>query len=76
MCPCPFCTAIALILAPLLLFKPTRTWLKKKVKRHHCHCDTCQQAEHQAHVADKTPCTCVACKANKKKSNVKKGKQK
>ena len=63
MCPCPFCTTIAILLCPLLLFKGSRKWLKSKIKRHHGSCETCQKAEHRQHLADHTPCHCNACQA-------------
>lgn len=63
MCPCPFCTTVAILLCPLLLFPATRKWLKSKIKKHHCGCDVCQKAEHQQHLADHTPCHCQACQA-------------
>ncbi len=71
MCPCPFCATIAILLAPLLLFKPTRDWLKKKVKRHHCSCDVCQHAEHEACLKEHTVCHCKACQAVSRKNNKK-----
>lgn len=63
MCPCPFCTAIAILLAPLLFFKPTRAWLKKKIKKHHGSCDVCQQAEHEMHLKEHTSCSCRMCRS-------------
>ena len=63
MCPCPFCTTVAILLCPLLLFPATRKWLKSKIKKHHCGCDVCQKAEHKQHLADHTPCHCQACQA-------------
>ncbi len=71
MCPCPFCTAIAILLAPLLFFKPTRAWLKKKIKKHHGSCDVCQQAEHEMHLKEHTVCHCNACRAAEKKRHEK-----
>jgi len=67
MCPCPFCTAIAILLCPLLLFKGTRKWLKAKIKHHHSGCEVCQQAEHEQHLHDHTPCHCNACRMHQKK---------
>ncbi len=61
MCPCPFCASVLVLLSPLLLFKKPRSWLMKKLKYHHGHCETCQKAEHASHMADHTPCTCRAC---------------
>ena len=67
MCPCPFCSGILILLSPLLLFKKPRAWLRKKIKGHHTHCDTCQQAEHahcqEAHIK----CTCEHCRHHQKK---------
>ncbi len=71
MCPCPFCTAIAILLAPLLFFKSTRAWLKKKIKKHHGSCDVCQQAEHETHLKAHTVCHCNACRAAEKKRHEK-----
>lgn len=74
MCPCPFCTAILILLSPLLLMKKTRSWLKNKIMHHHRDCQVCQQAEHNEHMKDHTPCHCVACeKAVKVKKTVQKG---
>jgi len=76
MCPCPFCASILIFLCPLLLFPKTRKWLKSKIKKHHCACDVCQQAEHEQHMQDHTPCHCVHCEAEAKarKKGVKRGK--
>ena len=63
MCPCPFCTTVAILLCPLLLFKCTREWLKAKLNIHHRGCERCQQAEHAQHMRDHTPCHCAACEA-------------
>ena len=63
MCPCPFCTTIAILFCPLLLFKRSRKWLKSKIiNRHHRSCEVCQHAEHEQHMHDHTPCHCRACK--------------
>ena len=67
MCPCPICTSIVILLCPLLLFKGTRTWLKSKIKKHHCACDVCQQAEHEQHRANHTPCSCRQCQKKKRR---------
>lgn len=76
MCPCPFCTAVLILLAPLLLFKKSRNWLKSKIMGHHKACQVCQQAEHDGHMKDHTPCHCVACeKAVIKKTVGKSGNQ-
>ncbi len=61
MCPCPICTAILIILSPLLILKKSRNWLKNKIMGHHKACQVCQQAEHEVHMKDHTPCHCVAC---------------
>ena len=68
MCPCPICTSIALLLSPLLLFKGPRKWLKSKILKHHKHCKTCQDAEHEHCKAEHIKCTCEQCqyKRNKK----------
>ena len=63
MCPCPFCATVAILLCPLLLFKRTRAWLKSKISRHHHSCQVCQNAEHEQHRHDHTPCHCNACEA-------------
>jgi len=65
MCPCPFCASIAILLCPLLLFKQSRKWLKSKILRHHKHCETCQQAEHERCQAEHIKCTCEHCKHRK-----------
>ena len=75
MCPCPFCTTVAILLCPLLLFPKTRKWLKSKIKRHHCSCDRCQTAEHNQHMKDHTPCSCQACKAKRKPRASRRGKK-
>ena len=67
MCPCPFCASIALLLCPLLLFKRTRKWLKSKISRHHKHCETCQNAEHERCKAEHIKCTCERCKQKHKR---------
>ena len=76
MCPCPFCTTVAILLCPLLLFKRTRKWLKAKIKRHHSACDVCQKAEHEQNMSHHTPCHCNACQKKQKKSKIQKGKKK
>ena len=63
MCPCPFCTTVAILLCPLLLFPTTRKWLKSKLKHHHKYCECCQKAEHARHMQDHTPCSCQVCVA-------------
>lgn len=67
MCPCPFCTAVVILLAPLLLFKKSRVWLKNKVMCHHQSCEVCQHAEH---MKDHTPCHCAACAHKEAASDV------
>ena len=71
MCPCPFCAGLVILLSPLLLFPATRNWLKSKVNRHHCGCETCQKAEHEQNMSHHTPCHCQAClkKTNQKRKN-------
>ena len=66
MCPCPFCASIAILLSPLFLFKGPRKWLKAKILRHHKHCETCQQAEHNHCQAEHIKCTCEHCKHKRK----------
>lgn len=68
MCPCPFCTLIAIILSPLLFWKKGRKWLQSKLKKHHKNCEVCQQAEHELHQRDHTPCSCRACHLKKTKA--------
>lgn len=75
MCPCPFCTALAILLTPILFWKKGRKWLNAKIKKHHKNCDVCQKAEHEAHQKNHTPCTCKACHQKKIKSK-KKGRKK
>ena len=65
MCPCPFCSGVLLLLSPLLLFKGPREWLKRKIKKHHKHCDTCQHAEHERCQEEHIKCTCENCKHKK-----------
>ena len=67
MCPCPFCTTVAILLCPLLLFPATRKWLKSKIKKHHCGCDVCQKAEHEQHLQNHTPCHCRVCQEKSSK---------
>ena len=67
MCPCPFCSGILLLLSPLLLFKGPRAWLKKKISKHHKHCETCQNAEHMHCQEEHIKCTCEKCKHKRKK---------
>lgn len=61
MCPCPICTAILIVLSPLLILKKSRNWLKSKIMGHHKVCQVCQQAEHEVHMIEQTPCHCMAC---------------
>lgn len=67
MCPCPFCTALLILLSPLLLFKGLREWVKGKIKHHHRECDRCQEAEHTAHTSSHAKCTCTHCQKKGKK---------
>lgn len=43
MCPCPVCATLALLLAPFLGYK----WVKNLIKKHHCGCQRCQDAERE-----------------------------
>ncbi len=66
MCPCPICATIALLLVPFMGYK----WAKNFVKKHHCSCEVCQQAD-QANAPKSVKCTCRNC-GGKKKSVVQK----
>lgn len=50
MCPCPICAAIAFILLPFWWCK----WAQKLRKKHHCHCERCQEEYKEEHVQHKT----------------------
>lgn len=67
MCPCPFCTALLILLSPLFLLKGPRKWVKAKIKRHHHACETCQEAEHTENARSHTKCTCTHCTKKGKK---------
>ena len=66
MCPCPFCATIAVLALLLVPFKKPREWMKKKLKKHHKGCETCQKAEHLHCKEEHIQCTCEKCKKKKR----------
>lgn len=76
MCPCPVCATLALLLAPFLGYK----WVKNLIKKHHCQCQRCQEAEREKSntlIHEKngcnTKCGChdtITCPANQEQEVV------